>query len=474
MKVLLVNPPVGRLAIGLRRLAKLEPLALEILAAALPGHDVRILDMDLDPDLPGALRRFRPQVVGASAQIVQTYTARRVLKTAKEHDPSTLTLVGGHHASLWPADFRAPFIDAIVLGEGVAPLREIVERLEQGAITSTVAGTTGLEDVAGLALPDDSTIWRTAPRPIPRTLDHHRLPDRSLTRRQRDRYFYLAESPAALLQSSMGCPFSCSFCSCQAFTSRRFVPRSPASIVEELEGLDERFVMFADDHSFTNVARMQQLHDLIAARGIRKRYFLYSRVDTIVQNPELFSAWGRIGLDLVMTGLEALDNATLDALDKRTEAEMNEEALAILARAGIGVSAGFVLLPDATEESFRRIDRYVESHPNIVLAELTPLTPMPGTGLYTEYEDRLLTTNREVYDLAHFVVPTRLPAPQLYRLLRRYYGREVRRAIRRMGLWRNRSVLRRHVPRVALGAARGWMDIGRAHRAVSAPVPVES
>lgn len=50
-----------------------------------------------------------------------------------------------------------------------------------------------------------------------------------------------------------------------------------------------------------------------------------------------------------MTGLEALDDATLGALDKRTEAAMNKEALAILERAGIGVSAGFVLLPEAGE-----------------------------------------------------------------------------------------------------------------------------
>lgn len=474
MRILLINPPPGDLTIGLKRLAKMEPLALEILAAALPGHQVRIIDLDLERNLARTLRSFRPELVGASAQIVQTYGARRALRLAKQHDPSTLTLVGGHHASLWPQDFQAPFIDAIVLGEGVAPLREIVGRAEEGAIAASGAGTRGLEEIPGLALPRGGELVRTAPRPIPATLDHHPLPDRRLTAPHRRRYHYLTEAPVALIQTSMGCPFSCSFCSCQAFSSRRFVPRSPEVIVEELERIDEEFVMFADDHSFTNVERMRRLHELIAARGIRKRYFVYSRVDTVVANPELFAEWGRIGLELVMTGLEALDDATLGALDKRTEAETNEQALAILDRAGIGVSAGFVLLPDAGEADFRRIDAYVEAHPNIVLAELTPLTPMPGTALYEEYRDRLLTRNREAYDLAHFVIPTSLPQRQLYRLLRRYYGREVRRAARRMGLWRSRSTLRRHVPRLALGAARGWEEIGRAHKAISVPAPGEA
>ncbi|MEZ4588371.1 MAG: radical SAM protein [Gemmatimonadales bacterium] len=452
----------------------MEPLALEILAAALPGHQVRIVDLELERDLAGTLRAFEPELVGASAQIVQTYGARRALELAKENDPSTLTLVGGHHASLWPQDFQASYIDAIVLGEGVAPLREIVVGAQEGAIVAGSTGASGLDAVAGLALPDEGGLRRTAPRPIPATLDHHPIPDRSLTALHRRRYFYLTESPVALIQTSMGCPYSCSFCSCQAFSSRRFVPRSPEAIVEELEQIEEEFVMFADDHSFTNVERMRQLHELIAARGLRKRFFVYSRVDTVVANPELFADWGRIGLEMVMTGLEALDDATLASFDKRTEAEMNEQALAILGRAGIGVSAGFVLLPDAVEDDFRRIDAYVEAHPNIVLAEFTPLTPMPGTGLFDEYRDRLLTTNREAFDLAHFVVPTTLPQRQLYRLLRKYYGREVRRAARRMGLWRSRSLFRRHVPRLALGAARGWEEIGRAHRAVSVAAPAET
>lgn len=466
MRILLINPPSGQLTIGLRRLAKLEPLALEILAGALAGEEVQILDLDLHRDLVGALRRFRPELVGASAQIVQTYGARRALRLAKEHDPRTVTLVGGHHASLWPQDFDVPYIDAIVQGEGVAPLREIVAGMHAGTIRAEGAGVVGLEDVPGLAIPGEGGLRFTAPRPIPRTLDHQPLPDRTLTRADRRRYFYLHESPAALVQSSMGCPFSCSFCSCQAFSARRFVPRSPEVIVQELEGLQEEFVMFADDHSFTDAGRMERLYELIAQRGIRKRYFMYSRVDTVVAHPDLFQRWGQIGLEMVMTGLEALDDATLGDLNKRTLAETNEAALEVLRRAGIGVSAGFVLLPDSSERDFRRIDDYVRAHPNILLAEMTPLTPLPGTGLYAEYEDRLLSANREVYDLAHFLVPTQLPPAQLYALLRKYYGREVRRAVRRIGSRHPRALLKRHTPRLALGAARAWVEVGRAHRAV--------
>lgn len=462
MRILLVNPASGELTMGLKHLAKVEPLGLEVLGAAVPEHEVELLDMELDTDLDGTLRRFHPHIVGASAQVVQTYTARRVLKRAKEHDPDTLTLVGGHHATLCPEDFNVPYIDAIVLGEGVPAFREIVDRR---------ARSESLEGIAGLALPRERHLRFTRPRPVPATLDHQPLPDRSLTAKYRSRYFYLFESPVALVQTSMGCSFGCTFCSCQKFSNRRFVPRSPERIVEDLSCVEEDFVIFADDHSFLEPKRMARLHDLIVERGIRKRYFAYSRVDSVVENPELFRKWRQIGLELVMAGLEALDDATLQTLQKRAQAQVNEQAIRILERCGIGVSAGFVVMPDFTEADFERIDGYMRERPSIVLAELTPLTPLPGTDLHATERGHVRTHHRELYDLAHFVVPTRLPEREMYRLMRRYYLRILWRAVSRLRLYRSRYILKRHFPRLVAGAVRDVFMMMRAHESTDAAMP---
>src|SRR5512139_411252 len=107
MRILLVSPPSGDLTIGLKHLAKVEPLGLEVIGAAVSDHQVELLDMELDTDLSGTLQRFQPDIVGASAQIVQTYSARRVLKTAKQFNPKILTVLGGHHATLCPEEFNA-------------------------------------------------------------------------------------------------------------------------------------------------------------------------------------------------------------------------------------------------------------------------------------------------------------------------------------------------------------------------------
>jgi len=463
VRILLVNPPPGKRTLGLKHLAKVEPLALEVVGAAVPGHEVRLLDMEVDPDLDETLTSFRPHVVGTTAYVVHTYTALRVMERAKRFDSRTLTVVGGHHPTLCPEEFAAPFVDCIVRGEGSAPFREIVAHHQRGE---------SLEEVPGLALPRDGRLHYTGPRLLPRTLDNQPLADRSLGGSHRSAYFYLHYSPVALVQTSMGCPFACNFCSCQKFTRRRFVARSPELVVRDLERVEEEFVMFCDDHSFTDAPRMGRMAELIAERGIEKRYFAYSRADAVVRHPEVFERWAAVGLELVMTGLEATDDAGLARVEKRTTTGVNERALEILHGLGVGVSAGFLVSPDFTEDDFRRIDRYVARRPQIVLTELTPLTPLPGTDLHREMEDRVLTGHRELYDLFHFVVPTDRPRRELYHLMRKYYLRIALRTLRRLGLARPSRLLRRRVFRAALGAVRNLVGMRRAHELPSSePVP---
>ncbi|MCC7448036.1 MAG: cobalamin-dependent protein [Anaerolineae bacterium] len=462
-----MNPPSGDLTVGLKYLAKVEPLGLEIIGGAVPDHSVELLDMELDRDLKGALQRFNPDIVGASAQVVQTYTVQRVFKTAKEFNPNILTVVGGHHVTLCPHEFNSPFIDVMVIGEGVPAFREIVARWDKKKVID-------FDDIQGLGLPREGKLHLTPPRPFPVNLDHMPQPKRSLTDKYRARYYYLFENSVASIQTSLGCTFPCNFCSCQHFTARRFITRSPELIVEDLKTIKEEFIMFCDDHTFIDVKRMERLHDLIVETGIKKRYFAYTRTDCVVKNPDVFAKWARIGLVLVMTGLEAIDDTRINEVNKKTSVEINEKAIEILAKNGIALSAGFLIMPDYTEEDFRRIDNFVRRHPNIVLTELTPLTPLPGTAFHQEMIDKVTTHHREVYDLAHFVLPTtRLSQVEMYRLIQKYYVRIVFRAMRRLKLYHPRAAFKRHIPYLIIGALRNSSLIKNMHVNTSVPAPMD-
>ena len=131
-------------------------------------------------------------------------------------------------------------------------------------------------------------------------------------------------------------------------------------------------------------------------------------------------------------------------------------------------------MPDYTEDDFKRIDAYVRRHPNIALTELTPLTPLPGTGFHQEMKDVVTTHHREVYDLAHFVLPTtKLSQSDMYRLIQKYYVRIVLRAMMRLKLYRSPYIFKRHMPRLILGLLLNSRLIKRMHFSTTIPAPIE-
>jgi len=456
MKVLLINPPCGPRTIGLRNIARIEPLGLELLGAALPNtFDVRIVDMEVEPaDLERLLVDFKPDVAGVTSEIVHVDTAKSALAKTRAASPDCLTVVGGHHPTLCPEDFLDPSVDLIVLGEGVEAFRDIC--------AARAAGADDFSGIAGLMIRTGDRLTPTAARLLPKTLNDHPIPDRSLTARYRDRYYYLWERPVAAVRSSVGCSYPCTFCSCRVYSKGGFIARSPELLVEEIAALHEPFVYLCDDHAFHDPARMADLAERLLKAGVKKRYFTYARADSIAENPDLFKLWARAGLSLVMTGLESVDYERLKQNGKRIAEGADEQALAILDAAGIGMSAGFLVEPHFTAKDFAAIDAYVRRHPAIMLTEFTPLTPFPGTPLYRKVKDEVLTSDRQVYDLQHFLTKTETPPRTLYRLMRQAYARVILRAFFRARVWAG-PMWRLHFLNVLAGLARNFRALGRAH-----------
>jgi radical SAM superfamily enzyme YgiQ (UPF0313 family) len=144
MKVLLIQPPSSDPLSD--RIFLFEPLALEYLGAGLKpdGHVVELLDTRLTPDIESACRRFQPQVVGLTGYTSQLNIVRDIAARLKAALPDVRIVVGGHHATVRPDDFNTPAIDAVVIGEGVFTLREIVRAIEAGS---------SFLDIKGVAVP---------------------------------------------------------------------------------------------------------------------------------------------------------------------------------------------------------------------------------------------------------------------------------------------------------------------------------
>lgn len=461
MRILLINPPCAPRTIGLRHIAKIEPLGLELIGAAVSDrHDVRLVDMEVAPgDLEKTLDEFTPDIVGVTSEIVHRETALDALRAVRRRVPGCLTVVGGHHPTMQPDDFVDPVVNLIVIGEGVETFREICAVRERG--------DRDYDAIAGLGIPQrDGSVMRTEARQLPSNLDDYPMPDRSLTARYRHRYFYLFENSVAAVRTSFGCTHHCIFCSVRVYSDGCFVARSPELVFEEIRALDEDFVIFCDDHSFIDPERMRRLGQMLIDGGVKKRYFAYARTDSIVANRDVFELWAKAGLSLVMTGLEAIDERALKRAGKQISADINEQAVKIADELGFALSAGFLVEPDFEREDFERIDRYVRARPSILLTEYTPLTPFPGTPLYRKEQSRLLTHDQALFDLQHFVLPTQLPTRDLYRLLLEYYMRSTWRVVRKLLATSPRVLFTRHATKIVWGLSRNARAYKRAHKLI--------
>ena len=106
MRILLVQPDSNRTCIGFKRLRRPEPLALETVAATVPDHEVRILDMRCDSDLVGA-GAVPARLVGDHGFDGGGPHAQEICRTARQCWECTGG-GGGHHVSMSPAEFDSP------------------------------------------------------------------------------------------------------------------------------------------------------------------------------------------------------------------------------------------------------------------------------------------------------------------------------------------------------------------------------
>jgi len=411
LKILFVQPDFNADGIGYRLAALSEPLALEMMAATVPDCDMRILDMRLEPDLSGALREFQPDVVAVTALTTEVYAAQDILLSVKQHSPEIFTLVGGHHASLMPGDFHLPQVDAIAIGEGEVVFPVLIEALEKGK---------GLREVPNL-------VWRDAngqfvenavsdDRP---DMDSLSLPRRDLTAKYRQDYYFLFDKPDSTVSASRGCPYRCNFCSVWKFYRGKTRQMSADRFLKEIVAVDTHHITFVDDNFLTNYKREDAVADMIRAEGIDKSYSMQCRTDSVVRHPELVAKWVDIGLYAVLLGLEGSDE-TLKNVNKKNTVRTNDEAIRILKDHGVIVWGCFIADPDWTEDDFRRLRDYVNDR-EITHTQFTVLTPLPGTDLWRQRYDELLTHDYKCYDIIHAVVPTRLPREEFYKQFANLY-----------------------------------------------------
>ena len=202
-----------------------KPLGLGVLAALTPPDwEVTIFDENVRVLEYGALPR--PDLVGVTAFTSQ---ANRAYELAAEfRNRGVPVVMGGIHATMRPQEAMAR-VDSVVTGEGEHIWPQVLTDLRQGGLKPLYAG----------AHADMSEI------PPAR----HDL----LT----------GDYAFGSIQTTRGCPLSCSFCSVTAFNGPHYRQRPIEDVVREFGAIREKHVLIVDDNLIgthpDHIARAKEL-----------------------------------------------------------------------------------------------------------------------------------------------------------------------------------------------------------------------
>lgn len=410
MKILMVRPKPSPETIGLQHLMVVEPLELEILCALKRNSDsVVIVDMILEKrTFESFVIEHKPDILCVTGYITNISTIISYCESAKKISDKIQSIVGGVHCEVCPEDFESEFIDFRVVRNAAVIFTDLLNHIDKK--TELPKGAFRKEDsIANTALPSYNFS-------IP-------FPDRNSVAKYRDKYFYIFHAKVALMKTSFGCPFQCSFCFCRVITGGKYHQRPLHEVIQELEQIKETEIYMVDDDFLFDRKWLQLFISAIKQRNIRKHFLVYGRADFIADNSDIMHQLAQIGLRTVIVGFESFSDKELDNYNKKIPVETYKETMAVLNREKINVFATIIIPPEWDRSDFKNMVDVIKSL-GIHFVNLQPLTPLPKTEVRFP-EDQIIIDklNYPQWDLAHITVqPTKLSVADFYQEILNAYN----------------------------------------------------
>ncbi|MBI4846546.1 MAG: B12-binding domain-containing radical SAM protein [Candidatus Omnitrophica bacterium] len=325
----------------------------------------------------------------------------RALPADIKQDKNLSICAGGYLPTMSRLDFldKFPEIDFIVVGEGEVPLFKAVQ---------AIADEKPLRGINNIIYRESGGSIITNPQRLLTTeeLDSLPAPDYEAILQGKRDFF----SKKALLDTAHGCPGRCTFCGIHEFfnevKSGNFAvagaalknlfwrPRSAKRVVDEIEYLYNSygirgFDFVDDDFVGTDPKRAKAIAEEIIRRGLKISFWILTRSDSVSGNEEVFVELKKAGLKQVFIGVESNDAKQLKYYGKAITPEINQHAIEILQRLGIGMRIGFInFYKRSTLEQIRNNTAFIEKY------NLQPSIPTPanklmiykGSALYKRYK----------------------------------------------------------------------------------------
>ena len=354
-------------------------IGLAYLAAVLEkdGHQVRVIDCPPQhltyKHIDQEIGQFQPDIVGITSVTATFTSALKVAKNTKQTCPQATVILGGPHVTIANDQFllQHPEVDVVVKGEGEQTIVELSRYL---------SGQRNLNDISGIAFRNNGQVVRTANRLCIQNLDGLPYPAYHYFPLIKYRIFKKIGVP---MLTSRGCGSGCSFCLVPQIAGTNFRARTPASVVNEIEYLKNRyqvdFVTFNDEIFTYDKKRVLDICSGIKERKIKVPWDCQTRVDLV--SKDLLYAMKDANCQLINLGVESASQGILNSMSKGTTVKQNSEAIRMAKEVGLSVTVSLVLgYPGETDLTIHKTMDFIKRiEPDDLYLFLA--TPFPSTQL---------------------------------------------------------------------------------------------
>lgn len=315
-------------------------------------------------------------------------------KKIKEEYPGTIMIWGGYFASnQYQVSLNSGYVDYVIYGPGDHAFPQLIEAIDNHL---------PLDHVINLIYKSNGKFIRNQKEDL---IDQQTLP--SLPYERLNSFYpignYLGKSylgkKTLAYHSSVGCPFSCSFCAVVPLYNARWKAKPASMVYEDVKYIKDKWgadgIEFHDNNFFVSERRTVEFSRLIAPENMT--WWGEGRIDTIDKYSDAsLKLMREAGCKMIFFGAETGNDAVLKKMNKGgtlCAAEMKRFA-ARMKKFDIIPEYSFVLgTPFPTEEEvMKQIDfdihfikeiKSINPETEIVIYVYSPV-PVEGSELYKE------------------------------------------------------------------------------------------
>ena len=385
-------------------LSAVEPPLFGLMMAAFAkekGYAVKILDMEVEGlDAKAVAEKIidiNPLLVdivvaganpSASSTPLMSITGE-ILNALKQKASSVKTVLSGIHPSVLSGEtLKEEKTDFVIKGESFYAMVDLLERLknDKDVENPAILGLWYLKN--GKAI--DNGWAKTAENIDELPMPAWDLLDMTKYRAHNWHCFgHLKErSPYAVIYTSLGCPYNCSYCNIHAMYGRpgiRF--RSPEKIIEEIDLLVKKYgvknIKFFDELFAINEDRVNRICDLIIERGYDLNIWAYARINTV--NGQMLEKMKKAGINWLCYGIESGSQDVRSGVNKfGFGQESIRKVINMTQKAGIYILGNFIFgLPDDNFETMTETFNLAKEL-NCEYVNFYMAMAYPGSRLYEE------------------------------------------------------------------------------------------